>query len=42
MTYDEHDKQDLDIDIDPAMILLGIGYVTILCMAVGWAATWIT
>ena len=37
MTYDEHNNQNLDID--PTLILLGIGYATILCIAVAWAAT---
>ena len=40
MTYDEQDNNNLDID--PTMILLALGYATILCVAVGWAATWIT
>jgi hypothetical protein len=39
MTYDEQDNNNLDID--PTMILLALGYATILCVAVGWAATWI-
>lgn len=39
MTYDEQNNQNLDID--PTLILLGIGYATILCIAVGWAASWV-
>ena len=39
MTYHDQDKHNLDID--PAMILLGIGYATTLCVAMAWAASWI-
>jgi len=39
MTFDEQNNENLDID--PALILLGLGYATILCIAVGWAATWV-
>ena len=39
MTYDGQSNQNLDID--PTLILLALGYATILCVAVGWAATWI-
>ena len=38
MTFDEQNNEHLDID--PALILLGLGYATTLCVAVGWAATW--
>ena len=36
MNYDEQNNQNLDID--PAIILLGIGYVTIIIMAISWTA----
>lgn len=39
MTYDEQINQNLDID--PAMILLGLGYATSLCVAIGWVASYI-
>lgn len=38
MTCDE--KNNDNLDIDPAMILLGLGYATCLCVAVAWVATW--
>ena len=38
MTYDAQNHENLDID--PTLILLGLGYATILCVAIGWAATW--
>ena len=38
MTHNEQNRQNLDID--PTLILLGLGYATILCIAVAWAATW--
>ena len=31
-------KYQSDLDIDPAMILLGLGYATSLCLAIGWFA----
>ena len=35
MTYnDQH-----NLDIDPGMIILGIGYLTTLCVGIGWLAT---
>ena len=37
MNYDEQNNQNLDID--PAIILLGLGYVAILVMAIIWTAT---
>ena len=37
MTYDKNNQQDLDID--PTMIILGLGYATSLCLAIGWLAT---
>lgn len=33
MTNNEH------LDIDPGMIILGIGYVTSIFVAIGWLAT---
>ena len=37
MNYSERNNEHLDID--PSMILLGIGYATILFVAIGWVAT---
>ena len=37
MTYDKNNQQDLDID--PTLIILGLGYATSLCLAVAWLAT---
>ena len=37
MTYDERNNENLDIN--PSMIILGIGYATSLCVAIGWVAT---
>lgn len=39
MTYD--DQNDQNLDIDPAMILLGLGYATSLCVLIGWVATFL-
>lgn len=39
MTYDEKNRQN--IDIDPATILMGLGYATSLCVAIGWLASFI-
>ena len=39
MTYDERNNENLDID--PSMIILGIGYATSLCVAIGWVATFL-
>lgn len=33
-----HNEQH-NLDIDPAMIILGIGYLTTLCVAIGWVAS---
>lgn len=33
-----HDEQQ-NLEIDPAMIVLGIGYLTSLCVAIGLAAS---
>jgi hypothetical protein len=37
MTYDEKNSENLDID--PSVILLGLGYATCLCVVIGWVAT---
>jgi len=37
MTYDEQRNENLDID--PATILLGLGYATTLCVVIAWVAT---
>ena len=37
MTYDE--RNDERLEIDPSMILLGLGYATSLCVAIGWVAS---
>jgi len=34
MTYDEH-----KLELDPALIILGLGYATALLVAIGWVAT---
>jgi hypothetical protein len=34
MTYDEQ-----KLDLDPAMIILGLGYATALLVIIGWIAT---
>lgn len=39
MTYDERNNENLDID--PSTIILGIGYATSLCVAIGWVATFL-
>lgn len=39
MTYDEHNNENLDID--PGMVLLGLGYATVLFVAIGWVATFL-
>ena len=39
MTYDDNKQQN--IDIDPAMILMGLGYATSLCVAIGWLASYL-
>jgi hypothetical protein len=36
MTYDKKNQQNLDID--PAMIIIGLGYATCLCLTIGWLA----
>lgn len=30
-----------NLDIDPAMIVLGLGYVASLLLAIGWVATFV-
>lgn len=37
MSRDDHTDQMLDID--PSMIILGLGYATSLLLAIGWLAT---
>jgi hypothetical protein len=39
MTHEE--RNDERLDIDPSMIILGIGYATSLCVAIGWVATFV-
>jgi hypothetical protein len=39
MTSSEHNDQVLDID--PSMIILGLGYATTLIVAVGWVASFV-
>ena len=39
MTYGERSNENLDIN--PSMIILGIGYATSLCVAIGWVATFV-
>jgi len=39
MTYD--DNQNTNLDIDPAMIILGLGYAASLCVVVGWVASFV-
>lgn len=37
MTYDENRNSNLDID--PAMIIMGLGYATALVVLIGWVAS---
>ncbi len=37
MTYDEN--QTTNLDIDPAMIIMGLGYATALIVFIGWVAS---
>ena len=37
MTYDENNNSNLDID--PAMVILGLGYATSLLVVIGWVAS---
>jgi len=39
MTYDEN--QNSNLDIDPAMVVLGLGYATSLLVVIGWVATFV-
>jgi hypothetical protein len=39
MTYNE--RNNANLDINPSMIILGIGYATSLCVAIGWVATFL-
>jgi hypothetical protein len=34
-------SNDTMLDIDPSMILLGLGYATSLVVAIGWLATFL-
>lgn len=36
-----NDQTDQMLDIDPSMIILGLGYATSLLVAIGWLATFI-
>jgi hypothetical protein len=38
MTYDDQNQQNLTID--PAMILMGLGYAATLLVAIGWIASY--
>ena len=37
MTYDEN--KNSNFDIDPAMLILGLGYATSLLLLIGWVAS---
>jgi hypothetical protein len=37
MTYDE--TQNTNLDIDPTMVILGLGYATSLIVLIGWIAS---
>ncbi len=37
MTYDEN--QNANLDIDPTMVILCLGYATILCLVISWVAS---
>jgi preprotein translocase subunit Sec61beta len=39
MTYDEN--QNSNLDIDPAMVVLGLGYATSLLVVIGWVASFV-
>ena len=39
MTYNEN--QDPNLDIDPAMLILGLGYATSLIVVIGWVASFL-
>jgi len=39
MTYDENHNSNLDID--PAMVVLGLGYATSLLVVIGWVASFV-
>ena len=39
MSNEPHNEQYLEID--PSMIILGIGYATSLCVAIGWVASFV-
>lgn len=37
MTYDEN--RNTNFDIDPAIIIMGLGYATALIVLIGWVAS---
>ena len=37
MTYDEN--QNTNLDIDPAMLIMGVAYATTLIVLIGWVAS---
>ncbi|MEJ2275667.1 MAG: hypothetical protein P8Y01_14030 [Woeseiaceae bacterium] len=37
----DNELNEQPLDIDPYMILLGLGYATSLCVAVGWVAAFV-
>jgi len=39
MTYDEN--QNSNLDIDPALVILGLGYATSLLVVIGWVASFV-
>jgi preprotein translocase subunit Sec61beta len=39
MTYDE--TQNTNLDIDPAMVILGLGYATSLIVLIAWIASFV-
>ena len=39
MTYNEN--HDPNLDIDPAMLILGLGYATSLIVVIGWVASFL-
>lgn len=39
MTYNEN--RDPNLDIDPATLILGLGYATSLIVVIGWVASFV-
>jgi hypothetical protein len=37
----DNELNDQALDIDPAMIILGLGYAASLCVAIGWVAAFV-